>query len=92
MTQTRPSSTGALLGVLSILRGGFTLKLSPCARSAPDDDPLSCREDLVPSGDRMRRSIRRYYNRALVLHGAVSATIRSAPCDALCATTAATSP
>ena len=68
MTQARPSSTGALVGAISILRGGLTLELSPCARIAPDGDPRSCREDLVASRDRTRYPCRSQHHRAMVLH------------------------
>src|SRR5580704_6281646 len=30
-----------LVGTVSVLRGGLTLELSPCARIAPGGDPLS---------------------------------------------------
>src|SRR5271165_4264148 len=62
-----------LMGAVSVLRGRLTLELSPCARSAPSSNPLSCREDLVASCDRTRCQRRGRYHRALVLHGAAPA-------------------
>src|SRR5271166_2518793 len=58
-----------LMGAVSVLRGRLTLELSPCARSAPSSNPLSCREDLVASCDRTRCQRRGRYHRALLLHG-----------------------
>src|SRR5271155_4699365 len=73
------------LGAFSILRGGLALELPPCAWSASDDDPLSCREDLVASRDRARRPFRAQHDRELVLHGAAP-TRRSRGCLTPCRT------
>ncbi len=53
MIQSTPSSTGALWARFRFSVVGSLLS-SPPARSASDDDPLPCREDLVASRDRAR--------------------------------------
>ena len=84
MTQTHPSSTGALWARFRFSVVGSLLS-SPPARIAPGSDPLSCREDLVASRDRARCPRRGRHHRALVLHGAPPARRpgrRLAPCRA----------
>ena len=62
MIQSTPSSTGALWARFRFSVVGSLLS-SPPARSASDDDPLSCREDLVASRDRARCPSRAQHDR-----------------------------
>ena len=62
MIQSTPNSTGALSARFRFSVVGLLLS-SPPARSASDDDPLSCREDLVASRDRARCPSRAQHDR-----------------------------
>ena len=70
MTQTHPSSTGALWARFRFSVVGSLLSSPPARGSLQTRDPLSCREDLVASRDRARCPRRGRHHRALVLHGA----------------------
>ena len=89
MTQTHPSSTGALWARFRFSVVGSLLS-SPPARGRSRQRSAPCREDLVASCDRARcpRS-RPAPSRAGITWRSASPTTRSAPCAAPCARTVA---